>query len=148
MKEGQSFADAVVDPLTGLELSFPGLFKENISKITKSPTLQKILGLGRVGRLMTPVGLGLAAAGQAQDFYNQYQKLQRMKRDDPEAYEQFRSTRVAPALSAAEQTAIEDMGRSGAAGGGIMKMAGKSSGPPPESGPTSQGLDFLMKRGR
>jgi len=34
------------------------------------------------------------------------------------------------------------------AGGGIAKMAGKSSGPPPESGPTSRGLDFLMKRGR
>ena len=34
------------------------------------------------------------------------------------------------------------------AGGGIAKLAGKSSGPPPESGPTSQGLDFLMKRGR
>ena len=34
------------------------------------------------------------------------------------------------------------------AGGGIMKMAGKSSGRPPESGPTPQGLDFLMKRGR
>ena len=148
MKEGQSFADAVVDPLTGLELSFPGLFRENISKITRSPTLQKILGLGRVGRMLTPVGLGLAAAGQAQDFYNQYQNLQRMKRDDPEAYQQFRSTRVAPALSAAEQTAIEDMGRFGAAGGGIMKMAGKSSGPAPESGPTPQGLDFLMKRGR
>ena len=38
--------------------------------------------------------------------------------------------------------------RFGAAGGGIMKMAGKSSGPAPESGPTPQGLDFLMKRGR
>ena len=38
--------------------------------------------------------------------------------------------------------------RFGAAGGGIMKMAGKSSGPPPESGPTSQGLAFLIKRGR
>ena len=34
------------------------------------------------------------------------------------------------------------------AGGGIAKMAGVDSGPPPESGPTSQGLDFLMKRGR
>ena len=161
MKEGQSLADAVVDPITGLELSFPGLFKENLSKIiseraASAPGLKGaaakfgrgLLGLGRIGRLMTPVGLTLAAAGQAQDFYNQYQNLQRMKRDDPEAYQQFRSTRVAPALSAAEQTAIEDMGRFGAAGGGIMKMAGKSSGPPPESGPTSQGLDFLMKRGR
>ena len=34
------------------------------------------------------------------------------------------------------------------AGGGITKLAGKSSGPAPESGPTPQGLDFLMKRGR
>jgi hypothetical protein len=38
-----------------------------------------------------------------------------------------------------------------AAGGGIAKLAGKSSGRPPESGPTPQGpqgLDFLIKRGR
>ena len=34
------------------------------------------------------------------------------------------------------------------AGGGIAKLAGKSSGRPPESGPTPQGLDFLIKRGR
>jgi len=35
-----------------------------------------------------------------------------------------------------------------AAGGGIAKLAGKLSGPPPESGPLPQGLDFLIKRGR
>jgi hypothetical protein len=34
------------------------------------------------------------------------------------------------------------------AGGGIAKMGGVSSGPAPKSGPTPQGLDFLMKRGR
>jgi hypothetical protein len=34
------------------------------------------------------------------------------------------------------------------AGGGIAKLAGKSSGPAPEKGPTPQGLDFLIKRGR
>ena len=34
------------------------------------------------------------------------------------------------------------------AGGGIAKLAGVDSGPPPAKGPTSQGLDFLMKRGR
>jgi hypothetical protein len=34
------------------------------------------------------------------------------------------------------------------AGGGIAKLAGKRSGPAPKSGPTPQGLDFLMKRGR
>ena len=33
-----------------------------------------------------------------------------------------------------------------AAGGGIAKQAGVSSGPPPESGPMSQGLQGLMKR--
>ncbi len=43
---------------------------------------------------------------------------------------------------------LPEVDRSGAAGGGIMKMAGKSSGPAPESGPTPQGLDFLMKHGR
>jgi len=33
-----------------------------------------------------------------------------------------------------------------AAGGGIVKIAGVDSGPPPESGPMSQGLQGLMKR--
>ena len=40
------------------------------------------------------------------------------------------------------------VGEFAAAGGGIAKLAGKPSGPAPESGPTPQGLDFLMKRGR
>jgi len=43
---------------------------------------------------------------------------------------------------------LPEVDRSGAAGGGIAKLAGRSSGPAPESGPTPQGLDFLMKRGR
>ena len=34
------------------------------------------------------------------------------------------------------------------AGGGIAKLAGVDSGPPPEKGPTPQGLDFLLNRGR
>ena len=37
--------------------------------------------------------------------------------------------------------------RKNRAGGGILKQAGDSSGPPPESGPMSQGLQGLMKRG-
>jgi hypothetical protein len=35
-----------------------------------------------------------------------------------------------------------------AAGGGIAKLAGVDSGPPPEKGPNSQGLQGLMKRVR
>ena len=34
------------------------------------------------------------------------------------------------------------------AGGGLLKQAGDRSGKPPEAGPTPQGLDFLLKRGR
>jgi hypothetical protein len=37
--------------------------------------------------------------------------------------------------------------RKNRAGGGILKQAGDSSGPPPESGPMSEGLQGLMKRG-
>ena len=153
MKEGQSLADAIVDPITGLELSFPGLFKENLKKIIPERFQGRAARFGRGllglrGLPVGPIGLTLAAAGQAQDFYNQYQNLQRMKEQNPRAYSEFMSTRQAPELSSAEQTAIEDMGRSGAAGGGIAKLAGKSSGRPPESGPTPQGLDFLLKRGR
>ncbi len=43
---------------------------------------------------------------------------------------------------------IEEGARFGAAGGGIMKLAGKSSGPAPEKGPTSQGLAFFKNNGR
>ena len=153
MKEGQSLADAVVDPITGLELSFPGLFKENLKKIIPERFQGRAARFGRGllglrGIPVGPIGLTLAGLGQAQEFYNQYQDLQRMKEQNPRAYSEFMESRQTPALSAAEQTAIEDMGRSGAAGGGIMKMAGKSSGRPPESGPTPQGLDFILKRGR
>ena len=37
--------------------------------------------------------------------------------------------------------------RKNRAGGGILKQAGDSSGPPPKSGPMSEGLQGLMKRG-
>ena len=47
-----------------------------------------------------------------------------------------------------ENRLIEEGARFGAAGGGIMKLAGVDSGPAPEKGPTPQGLDFLLKRGR
>ena len=33
IQSGENVADAVVDPLVGLELSFPGLFKENLKKL-------------------------------------------------------------------------------------------------------------------
>ena len=41
---------------------------------------------------------------------------------------------------------VAQFGVANLAGGGIAKLAGVSSGPPPESGPNSQGLQGLMKR--
>ena len=46
-----------------------------------------------------------------------------------------------------KQSYFADNFRLEKAGGGIAKIAGVDSGPPPESGPMSQGLQGLMKRG-
>tara|TARA_R100000655_G_scaffold3132_1_gene11620 strand:+ start:2110 stop:4176 length:2067 start_codon:yes stop_codon:yes gene_type:complete len=45
------------------------------------------------------------------------------------------------------QNIADEGGVANLAGGGIAKIAGVDSGPPPESGPMSQGLQGLMKRG-
>ena len=131
MKSGSSVADAVIDPMTGLELSFPGLFKENLKKITSNPTAQKILSLGRFGRALTPIGAGITAAGLAKDYGEFVKRELERKAADPEAYR-------------AEQQ--EQMGMS-AAGGGLAKLAGDRSGAMLESmNPDSQGLSGLLKR--
>jgi hypothetical protein len=74
-------------------------------------------------RLFTPVGLGIAGVGQAYDFYKQYQDLQKLKEEDPEAYEKFRRSRVDDEITAQEISRIEDMGREGAMYGGRMGFA-------------------------
>ena len=74
-------------------------------------------------RLFTPVGLGIAGVGQAYDFYKQYQDLQKLKEEDPEAYEKFRRSRVDDEMTAQEISRIEEMGREGAMYGGRMGFA-------------------------
>jgi len=69
LKKGENIADAVIDPFVGAEFMLPGLFKENVDKITKNKTLQKLLTFGKYGRLMTPVGAGITAAGLGIDAY-------------------------------------------------------------------------------
>jgi len=136
IKKGENIADAVIDPLVGLELSFPGLFKENLAKITTNPTAQKILNLGRFARLTTPVGLGITAAGLGIDAAKfTRDRIKELQAMTPEQRQELRS-------EGARQAFDPFM----AAGGGIAKMAGVSSGPPPESGPNSQGLPGLLKR--
>jgi hypothetical protein len=77
----------------------------------------------KAARLFTPVGLGIAGVGQAYDFYKQYQDLQKLKEEDPEAYEKFRRSRVDDEITAQEISTIEDMGREGAMYGGRIGFA-------------------------
>ena len=135
LEKGENIVDATLDPLVGAELLLPNVFKENISKITSNPTLQRILSLGKYGRALTPIGAGITAAGLAID-YGKFVKdeLDRIKQMTPEEREDYNI----------EQQ--EQMGVS-AAEGGLIRLIGKKSGPPPESGPMSQGLQGLMKRG-
>ena len=47
-----------------------------------------------------------------------------------------------------KQSYFADNFRLEKAGGGIMKLAGDDSGPPPTSGPNSEGLALILKRDR
>jgi hypothetical protein len=171
LQSGSSVADAVIDPMTGLELSFPGLFKENLKKITTNPTAQKILSLGRFGRALTPIGAGITAAGLAKDYGEFVQRELERKAADPEAYRAEQQEQmgmsaadggragfkigstpkdITPDLNALiKKTLDEDFfDRRKRAGGGILKQAGDRSGAMLESmNPDSQGLSGLLKRG-
>jgi len=105
--------------------------------------VQQALNLGlpaklalRAARVLNPIGIA-ALAGEGLYGYGKFVKseLDRIKAMTPKQREQY---------NVAEQ---EQMGVA-AAGGGLLKQAGDRSGKPPEAGPTPQGLDFLMKRGR
>ena len=138
IQSGENVADAVLDPLVGLELSFPGLFKENVSKITSNPTLQKILKVGKFGRALTPIGAGITAAGLGIDAAKfTRDRIRELRAMTPEQRQELRS-------EGARQAFDPFM----AAGGGIAKEAGDRSGAPPEKGPNSQGLPGLLKRVR
>ena len=84
--------------------------------------------------------------------------------DPQDVINQKTTTRITPAVTSTltgldqlrtafqEQDALQRIADAGGianlAGGGIAKLAGDSSGRPPESGPNSQGLQGLMKRVR
>ena len=74
--------DATLDPLVGAELMLPNLFKENVAKITSNPTLQKLLKVGKYGRMFTPIGAGITAAGLGVDVYKRAKELQAMSPEE------------------------------------------------------------------
>jgi len=126
MKAGESLADAVIDPLTGAELAIPTMFKENLAKIAKNPTAQKILGLGKFGtRFLGPIGWGIAGVGAVRDAYKDYQRRKpfiEQMRADPNYIEPEYDTNFEMY-----------------AGGGMAGIR-RPWAIPPESGPDPQGL--------
>ena len=123
LDEGKTFFEAATAPTVGISLLGPG----TVSKLNPG-VLKGVLGLGKAARFFTPTGIGLLAAGQAKDFYDQYRNLQRMKETDPQAYEAFVSQRISEEVAPEQQAEIEAMGREGAMGGGIMRI-GLKDGP-------------------
>jgi len=116
LKKGENVADAVVDPLVGAELMLPNLFKENVAKITSNPTLQKLLKVGKYGRMFTPIGAGITAAGLGIDAYKYGKKrIAELQAMSPEQRAELR--RQADDFSFGEY--------SGAAEGGIMGLKKK-----------------------
>jgi len=136
LAQGENIVDATLDPLVGAELALPGIFKENVQKITKNPILQRALNLGKFARFTTPVGLGITAAGAGIDLAKfTKDRIKQLREMSPEDREELRRK--------GDEFAFSEFA---AAGGGIAKLAGDPSGPPPKSGPNSQGLSGLLKR--
>jgi len=65
IEAGKNVADAIVDPMVGVELLYPELTKKSLAKF--SPTLGKILGLGKLGAKFTPAGQYLTLAGLSKE---------------------------------------------------------------------------------
>jgi len=130
-----AFAPSIVK---GTVSATQGIQNRNVRRLA-----QRALNLGlpaklamRAARVLNPIGLAtLAGEGAFQLGKLGLEQRRRMQEMTPEQRQLFD----------AEQQGISEFA---AAGGGIAKLAGKPSGPAPESGPTPQGLDFLLKRGR
>jgi len=56
-------------------------------------TLGRILSLGRVGTMMTPLGLGITGLGIGKELYNAAQteqdRINEMRENDPMAYQEY-----------------------------------------------------------
>jgi len=62
LEDGKNIVDATVDPMVGIELLYPEAAKRFGGKGMQN-ALGRALSLGRVGAMMTPVGMGITALG-------------------------------------------------------------------------------------
>ena len=103
LDEGKGIAESVLDPMVGIELLAPDVYKKFGGK-GLTGLAGKILNLTpRIAGAMTPVGLGITAVGLGKMGYDAIQKdVQRMK--DEGTYKDFLE----------EQEEIQEMGYGGA----------------------------------
>jgi len=92
LEEGKNIVDATVDPLVGVEMLFPEAAKRFGGKGMQN-ALGRVLSLGRVGAMMTPVGLGITGLGIGKELYNVAQeeqdRINEMRENDPMAYQEY-----------------------------------------------------------
>ena len=92
LEEGKNIVDATVDPMVGIELLYPEAAKRFGGKGLQN-ALGRALSLGRVGAMMTPVGLGITALGIGKELYNVAQeeqdRINEMRENDPMSYQEY-----------------------------------------------------------
>jgi hypothetical protein len=138
LKSGKSLTESVVDPWVGMELMFPKMFKENVSKITKNPLAQKILkgkfipGSKFIPGIGTAITLGSVARDSARAMDKESKRIEAIEDPETQALEMENFVKSIKGYYASG-------GRAGYMGGGITGIR-KPSAIAPTGGPQSQGL--------
>mgnify|MGYP003626417865 FL=1 len=89
LDEGKNIIDATVDPMVGLDLLFPEAAKRMGGKGMQN-ALGRALSLGRVGAMMTPIGLGITGLSLGKMGYEALQgekeKIANMSEEERSGY--------------------------------------------------------------
>jgi|TARA_R110000822_G_scaffold13682_1_gene48390 hypothetical protein len=89
LDEGKNIIDATVDPMVGLDLLFPEAAKRMGAKGMQN-ALGRALSLGRVGAMMTPIGLGITGLSLGKMGYEALQgekeKIANMSEEERSGY--------------------------------------------------------------
>ncbi len=92
LEDGKNIVDATVDPMVGIELLYPEAAKRFGGKGLQN-ALGRALALGRIGTMMTPVGIGITALGVGKELYNiaqeEQERINEMRENDPVAYQEY-----------------------------------------------------------
>jgi len=133
LKSGKSLTESVVDPWVGMELMFPKMFKENVSKITKNPLAQKILkgkfipGSKFIPGIGTAITLGSVARDSARAMDKESKRIEAIEDPETQALEMENFVKSIKGYYASG-------GRAGYMGGGIAAIRKPHAIPPKRQG--------------